>query len=210
MKNDERPLMKKYSAIVFDLGNVLIPFNYSLMTERFNAIKPGLGDKFAAYYKNNYDIHRQFERGDISEQDFIQKMLEVLEYKIDGDTFCKYYSQIFTVNHDVAALLPKLKEKYKLVLLSNTNSIHREYGWKDNEFVKYFDKLILSYEVRAVKPEEKIYRSVEAFTNFPPEEHIFIDDVAEYVEGAQKSGWDAVQFLGYEKLMSDLKEKNII
>ncbi|MHB8578335.1 MAG: HAD family hydrolase [Ignavibacteriaceae bacterium] len=202
--------MKKYSAVVFDLGNVLIPFNYTLMTERFNSIKPGLGDKFAAYYKNNYDIHRQFERGDISEQDFIQKMLEVLEYKIDGDTFCKYYSQIFTVNHDVASLLPKLKGKYKLVLLSNTNSIHREYGWKDNEFLKYFDKLILSYEARAVKPEEKIYRTVEEFTNLPSEEHIFIDDVAEYVEGAQKAGWDAVQFLGYERLMSDLKEKNII
>ncbi len=203
-------MMKKYSAIVFDLGNVLIPFNYSLMTDRFNSIKPQLGDKFAAYYKNNYDIHRQFERGDISENDFIQEMLEVLEHKVDGNTFCQYFSQIFTVNQDVAALLPKLKDKYKLVLLSNTNSIHREYGWKDNEFLKYFDKLILSYEVGAVKPEEKIYRSVEAFTNFSPEEHIFIDDVAEYVEGAQKSGWDAVQFLGYEKLMSDLKDKKII
>ncbi|MHB1686370.1 MAG: HAD family hydrolase [Ignavibacteriaceae bacterium] len=202
--------MEKYSVVVFDLGNVLIPFNYSLMIERFNEIKPGLGDKFAGFYKSNYEIHRSYERGDISEKDFISKMLEVLEHKLDADTFCNYFSQIFTANENVAALLPKLKEKYKLVLLSNTNSIHREYGWKDYEFLRYFDKLILSYEVHAVKPEEKIYRSVEAYTKLLPEEHIFIDDVAEYVEGAKNAGWDAVQFLSYEKLVADLKERDII
>jgi FMN phosphatase YigB (HAD superfamily) len=49
------------------------------------------------------------------------------------------YSKIFTVNEDVALLLPELKKKYKLILLSNTNEIHREYGWKDYSFLKYFD-----------------------------------------------------------------------
>jgi len=203
-------MQKKYSVVVFDLGNVLIPFDYSKMIKRFNEVKDGLGDKFAGFYKNNYEIHRSYERGDLSDGEFIEKMLNILEHKIDGETFCKYFSKIFTVNEDVASLLPRIKEKYKLVLLSNTNSIHREYGWKNNDFLKYFDKLILSHEVRAVKPELKIYRAVEAFTKMPPEEHIFIDDVAEYVEGAKKAGWDAVQFLGYQKLAADLKERNIL
>lgn len=201
--------MKRYSVIVFDLGNVLIPFDYSLMIKRFNDLKQGLGDNFSDFYKNNYEIHRNYERGDIPESEFIDKMLHVLENKVDAVTFCNMFSNIFKANEDVASLLPLLKEKYKLVLLSNTNSIHHEYGWKNYPFLKYFDKLILSYEVRAVKPEEKIYRAAEEYTKVPSGEHFFIDDILEYVDGAKKAGWDAVQFSGYEKLVSDLKERNI-
>ena len=202
--------MKKYSVIVFDLGNVLVPFDYSVMIKKFNELKQGLGDKFADYYKSNYEIHRSYERGDIPENEFIDKMLRVLENKIDARTFCNLFSNIFKVNDDVAGLLPQLKEKYKLVLLSNTNSIHREYGWKGYPFLKYFDKLILSYEVHAVKPEEKIYLAAEDYTKVSSSEHFFIDDILEYVDGAKKAGWDADQFTGYKKLVSDLKDRNII
>jgi glucose-1-phosphatase len=201
---------KKYSVIVFDLGNVLIPFNYNLVIERFNQVGPGLGDKFLTNYKANYSIHRKFERGDISENEFISLMLNILENKVDKKKFVNDYSKIFTVNEDVASLLPELKKKYMLVLLSNTDSIHKEYGWKDFAFLKYFDKLILSYEAHAVKPEEKIYRTAESFTKKPPNEHFFIDDIAEYVEGAKNAGWDAVQFTGYEKLVNDFKQRKIL
>ena len=137
-------------------------------------------------------------------------MLTVLEHKVDKEKFCNDFSRIFTVNENVAALLPELKKKYMLVLLSNTNSVHENYGWKDYYFLKYFDKLILSYKVNAVKPEQKIYKAVEAFTYKSPAEHIFIDDIAEYAEGAKNTGWDAVQFTGYEKLVNDLSERNIL
>jgi len=200
---------QKYSVIVFDLGNVLISFDYNMIIERFNAVSPGLGDKFLENYKANYFIHRKFERGEIPEEDFIKRMLEVLEYKIDREKFINDYSKIFKINDDVASLLPELKKKYLLVLLSNTDALHREYGWKDFPFLKYFDKFILSYEVNAVKPEEKIYRAAESFTKKPSYEHIFIDDIAEYVQGAKNAGWDAVQFTGYEKLVSDLREREI-
>lgn len=201
---------RKYSVIVFDLGNVLIPFDYNIMINRLELVEEGLGKKFMEYYKENYSLHRSFERGEISSEEFIKTMLHPCNGSIDNETFCRYYSEIFRVNEDVAALLPGLKKKYKVVLLSNTNSIHREYGYKQYEFFRHFDKLILSHEVGAVKPEPEIYKAVEEFTKMPPEEHIFIDDVAEYVEGARKMGWDAVQFRGYEKLLEDLKSREIL
>lgn len=200
---------KKYSAIVFDLGNVLIPFDYSKVIERLNTIEPGLGNKFYDFYKSNYHIHRDFERGKIPEQEFINKMLSVLDYQTDGETFCKYYSDMFTMNEEVISLLPVLRKNYKLYLLSNTDPIHKKYGWEKYEFLKYFDKLILSFETGSVKPEEKIYRTVEYASGFPSEEHFYIDDIQEYVEGAKRIGWDAVQFVDYKKLLSDLKERNI-
>ena len=201
---------RKYSAIVFDLGNVLIPFDFKKALIKLDQVEDGLGDRFNNYFKANYHLHREFEKGKISEKDFIIRMLEIVDNKIDESTFCKYYADIFSLNEDVISLLPVLKKNYKLFLLSNTDSIHKKYGWEKYEFLKYFDKLILSFEVGSVKPEEKIYRAVEEASGFSSQKHIFIDDIQEYVDGAKNIGWDAVRFEGYEKLIKDLKERNII
>jgi len=81
--------------------------------------------------------------------------------------------------------IPGLKKKYSVLLLSNTNSIHYKYGYCQYEFLNLFDKLFLSYEIGAAKPEEAIYRAVETYTRKPSSEHFFIDDIKEYVEGAK-------------------------
>ena len=204
--------MKKrnYSVIVFDLGNVLIHFDYNILIKKLDGVKTGLGKHFVNTYFANYEFHRDFERGKISEEKFIERMLEILSRTIDGETFCKYFSCIFTQNKEVAALLPLLKNKYKLILLSNTNSIHEKYGWEHYDFLKYFDDLILSHKIGAVKPEEKIYRSVETSSGFHAEQHIFLDDIEEYVIAAKSFGWDAIQFKGYNLLIEELKLRNII
>lgn len=200
---------KKYSVIVFDLGNVLLPFDYNIVVDKLDKIEKNLGQNYLNYYMNNYNIHRAFERGELPEKEFINKMLSILNNKIDEETFCNYYSEVFTVNQNVVSLLPGLKKKFTLVLLSNTNSIHREYSWKHYDFIKYFDKLILSYEVKALKPEEKIYKAAENYTKKPSNEHLFIDDIQEYAEGAKKVGWDAIHFKNYENLIEEFKERGI-
>jgi len=200
----------KISAIVFDLGNVLIPFDYTLAINKLNQIEPNLGNRFIEFYNSNYQLHRKFEKGIISESSFLGTMLDAVDHKINAGTFCKIYSEIFRTNNDVVSLLPVLKKNYKLYLLSNTNSIHQEYGWKKYGFIKYFDKLILSHELNSLKPEEKIYREVEKASGLSSSEHFYIDDIPEYVNAAKKIGWDAVQFVDYKNLVSDLKERNII
>ena len=144
-------IKKKYSAIVFDLGQVLLPFDYKSFIEKVNRHKPGIGEQFAELYKQNYYIHRDFEKGLISEEVFITQMLGYLDNVIDEETFCRYWSDIFSFNEDVIALLPVLKKNYKLYLISNTNSIHKKYGFGNYEFLKIFDKLILSHEVKVHK-----------------------------------------------------------
>ena len=200
---------KKYSVIVFDLGNVLIPFDYNIAFNKLEKIETGLGKRFLDQYKENYNLHRSYERGEVPEEEFLTKLLGFIDNKVDLGTLIDVYSKIFSANENVIALLPKLKKKYMLVLLSNTNSIHQKHGWNEYEFLKYFDKLILSHEVKALKPEEKIYKAVEAFTKKPPEEHLFIDDIVEYTDAAKKVGWDAIQFINYKQLIADLKERGV-
>jgi glucose-1-phosphatase len=202
--------MRKYSAVVFDLGMVLVPFDYKIMVKRLEEVEPGLGNHFIESYRNNYNIHRDFERGKISNDDFVDMMLKVIDFKIDSETFKRFYSEIFTFNQNVIDLLPVIKKNYRLFLLSNTNAIHHQYGWKNFSFIQHFEKLILSHEVGAVKPEEKIYRAVEAASGLPSEEHIFIDDIKEYADIPKKFGWDGIHFIGYDDLVFNLKSKGIL
>lgn len=202
-------MKNNFEAIVFDLGNVLMPFDYNKMIDSMNQIYPRLGNRFLEFYTDHYEIHRSFERGHLSVDDFTRKILDALDNKLDPETFWKVYSQIFTVNTKLVGILPGLKSRYKLVLLSNTNEIHKKYGWGDLEFLNYFDKLVLSYEVGSVKPEDKIYEAVEEFTSAPPNKHLYFDDILEYVEAARKRGWVGVQFISNEQLEATLMERGI-
>lgn len=199
----------KYDALVFDLGNVLINFDYQIAVENFNKIEPDLGKRFLEYHKENYHIHRSFEKGIISEKGFIEIALKGVDFKVDPDTFAKIYSDIFIPNDEVIALLPKLKKKYKLYLMSNTDPLHKKYGWQNYEFFTHFDHLVLSFEVGAVKPEEKIYRAIESISQVEPEKLLYIDDIEEYVNTAKQRGWDAIQFKNYTQLSLELKNRNI-
>lgn len=203
-------MKSKYSVIVFDLGNVLLFFDYQKVISGFEQIERGLGAKFAEYYKQNYEVHRKFERGEYSTEQFTSIMLQVLDNKVSKDDFYRIYSEIFSPNTDLVNVLPVLKEKYKLIILSNTNSIHQNYGWKQFDFLKYFDKLILSYEVGSVKPEKKIYKVVEAYTGVPPSEHFYTDDILEYVSAGRSLGWDAAQFVNNQKLFREFEDRGII
>ncbi|MCX7611871.1 MAG: HAD family phosphatase [Ignavibacterium sp.] len=202
--------MREYSAVVFDLGQVILPFTYDNFINSLNQRKSGLGDEFIKKYNQNYHIHRDFERGKISEQDFIDLMLNWLDNKLTSSEFCEGWSNIFSVNEKVVSLLPKLKEKYKLYLLSNTNSIHRKYGYNHYEFLREFDKIFLSYEIGYVKPEIEIYKAVEKYSGLPADRLIFIDDIPDYVNAAKSLGWDGINFTNYENLMEELKIRNII
>lgn len=201
---------RNYTTIVFDLGNVLIPFHHNLWVENFNKIEIGIGDKFYKKFLDNYNVHRDYESGKISDEEFISICLGWLDLKVTKGVFLKIFSEIFTFNHDVINLLPILKNKYKLVLLSNTSNIHKVYGWGEYPFIKYFDKLILSHEVESVKPQEKIFRSAEKFTNEESASHIFIDDILDYTNAAKSFGWDSIQFVGYENLVENLKSRGIL
>lgn len=203
-------MINKIKVIVFDLGNVLIHFDYGRIKATLNNIDFGLGDRFIKKYYDNYHIHQKFEKWELTNNEFVEIMLDWCENKIDSETFMKIYSDLFTENTEITALLPKLKEKYQLILLSNTNFIHQKYGWEKYDFLKYFDKLVLSHEVGAIKPEEKIYKAVENYTNQLPENHLFIDDIKDYVNGAKNLGWNGIQFVSNEKLLLDLKSYNIL
>jgi HAD superfamily hydrolase (TIGR01509 family) len=69
--------------------------------------------------------------------------------------------------------------------------------------------LVLSYEVKAMKPSPAIYREAIARAQCRPEECFYTDDIPAYVEGARREGIDAVQFESCAQLERDLAARGI-
>jgi epoxide hydrolase-like predicted phosphatase len=199
--------MNEIKAVVFDLGMVLIPFNYDFALNRLNLIKPGSGEKVMEFVRENYHYFRAFEAGKLTTEEFIPMLMKAGEVEdlLSIDEFCFIYSEIFSINYDVAELLSRLKQNYRLFLLSNTNPVHRKYGYENFKFFRHFEKLFYSDEVGHVKPAPEIYQAVEKYSGLKPEEHLFIDDIFEYAEGARNCDWKAIQFFTYNQLLKELR-----
>lgn len=196
-------------TIIFDLGGVIVPLDFK---RGYAAIEARCGVPAADVPKRiaSTDIVRRFETGQMAPDVFAQELCALFDMQIGFDEFCSLWSSIFPPHTLVSDdLLRRLSERYRMVLLSNTNDIH----WrmiKDNyPLVRHFHSYILSYEVGALKPSHVIYEAAIRAAECRPEECFFTDDVLPYVEGALKAGIDAVQFTSADQLETDLRTRGV-
>src|SRR6185295_12768032 len=91
--------------------------------------------------------------------------------------FCNTWTSVFLPNLLVSEdLIAALKQRYPLILVSNTNEAHIEFIRQKYSVLKYFDKQILSYEVGSLKPDPKIFECAIAASGLPAEALFFTDD----------------------------------
>jgi glycosyltransferase involved in cell wall biosynthesis len=88
-------------------------------------------------------------------------------------------------------MLEGLRKRYRLLLLSNTNAIHFAMIRENYPMLRHFHDFILSYEVKAMKPNPAIYREAVARAGCDAGECFFTDDIRDYVEAARREGLDA-------------------
>lgn len=86
----------------------------------------------------------------------------------------------------------KAQNKFKLILLSNTNNIHIEYVKQTvpfyETFKNSFDWFFLSQEIKLRKPNTDIYQFVLETSQTNPENALFVDDTFENIEAAKALG----------------------
>jgi putative hydrolase of the HAD superfamily len=196
-------------TVIFDLGKVLIPFDFS---RGYRAM-----EKFCDYPAAEIpkriaatDLVHRFETGLVEPRDFVQQLSRMLDLRVTYDQFCEIWSSIFLPDTLVPeSLLAGIGERYRLLVLSNTNAIHFAMVRQSYPLLRHFDDLVLSYEVKAMKPSPAIYREAIARAHCRPEECFYTDDIPAYVEGARREGIDAVQFQSCAQLERDLAEREI-
>jgi putative hydrolase of the HAD superfamily len=198
-----------HRAILFDLGRVLVHFDFRI---GYEALQKDCGISAADVPKRlaPTGIVEAFESGRMEPRPFFDEFRRILELKLEYERFCEIWSSIFTHQILPTSLIEGLRQRYRLVLLSNTNALHfsmiREwYG----PLLANFDELVLSYEVGAMKPRPEIFdRAIEA-ARCRAEECFYTDDIAPYVEAAKAKGIDGVVFESQQQLETALTQRGI-
>ena len=196
--------------IIFDFGGVILNIDYKLTENAF--AKLGLKDFYRIYSQaTQQELFDVFEKGLISPAEFRTQIRKFIDANVSDEQIDKAWdSMLLDLPEERVALLDKLKTKYKLFLLSNTNEIHfanfsayMKNKFKRDLFSDLFDKIYVSHKVHLRKPDAEIFELVLNENNLKREETIFIDDSIQHIEGARKVGLNAI-FLEKGKTILDL------
>ncbi len=181
--------------IIFDLGGVLFDINYQNIPDAFH--KLGLTQFDALYTQLKQDhLFDQLETGSISSAEFRNKIRSIANKDFeDADIDNAWNSILIGFPQKNVDLLLRLKDHYRLFLLSNTNEIH-EIAFREMIRAQYqryifdelFEKVYLSHHIHLRKPDPAIFLKVILENDLKPEQTLFIDDSPQHVEGAQKVG----------------------
>jgi putative hydrolase of the HAD superfamily len=197
-------------ALIFDLGNVIVAFDYN---RGYRAIEP-----FTPFPASEISgrigatgLVLPFERGEVSGREFYERMAAALQISLTFERFCELWSAIFLPDPLLPdGLLESLHRRYRLVLLSNTNEIHFEMIRRTYPILRHFDALVVSHEVGALKPDERMYAEAVRRAACEPAQCFYTDDVPAFVEGGRRFGLDAVQFTGASDLQRHLRDRGLI
>lgn len=196
-------------TILFDLGKTLIPFDFSRGYRGMEALC-GVSAADIRARLGTTDLVDRFESGLVEPHDFVRELSALIGAEVDYGGFCQAWSSIFLPEPLVPeSMIEALHRNYRLLLLSNTNAIHFAMLVETYPMLRHFDDFVLSYKVRALKPDPAIYREAIALAGCRAGECFYTDDVEAYVEGARCHGIQAVQFQSLAQLEDDMRARGI-
>jgi HAD superfamily hydrolase (TIGR01509 family) len=191
--------------IVFDLGKVLVDFDYTIAAKRIAARSRRSPADLHAFLGSS-PLLVQFETGQLTRQDFYEAVRAAVGFLGDLREFGEAFADIFTAMPPMIELHASLKRRgFKTYIFSNTNDLAIEHVRRNFPFFKNFDGYIFSYEVKAMKPAAKIYEALEAMTGRRGAEILYLDDRLENIEAGAARGWRTILHETPEKSRADLK-----
>jgi FMN phosphatase YigB (HAD superfamily) len=199
-------------VILYDLGNVILPFNHFQIAEKLSRFSQGIEFKNPAkIFSYLFDFEKGavngYEVGKVSSLEFFQSLREFLQLSLSFEEFIPIWNDIFLENQEVSQIILSQKGKWKLGLLSNTNPLHFDYVLKIFPILRTFDKWILSHKVGFKKPRVEIFKRAIEWANVAPPKILFIDDMKEHVEVAISLGMQGIHFISAEQLKKEFSLK---
>lgn len=187
--------MQTIQTLIFDLGGVIINLKTEQEWLEEDLLPNFQPEKFQSLQQQQY--FQQFETGKVSVPDFIQQLKDIaVDESITDDVVIHHWNGILKdiPSHRVD-LLKKLAEKYRLVLLSNTNHIHMDFIRKymqaefgEDILQENFHTCYYSQEIGLRKPNKEIYEFVLKQQGVKASESLFLDDKKENLTEPEKLG----------------------
>ncbi|MDQ2692741.1 MAG: HAD family phosphatase [Chloroflexota bacterium] len=192
-------------AVFFDLGGVIV------RTE-FQAPRQQLADRLGIDYDDlsklifDSDTSIRASIGELSSEEHWISVIQRLKRPAEERQSIR--DEFFAgdiVDRTLVEYIRSLRPRYKTGLISNAWSDLRDFIVRE-KFDDAFDKMIISAEVGAMKPEPKIYRIALEQFGVKPEEAVFVDDFYVNIEGCEKVGIKGIHFKDPERTLQQLEE----
>jgi HAD superfamily hydrolase (TIGR01509 family) len=196
-------------AIIFDIGRVLVRIDVTRAMEGLAAggsLSPS--ELWIAIEKD--PRWHDWQEGRISPRDWYLHLAKRFEGNFSFEQFTEIWNRVLdpTPIHE-DAFFEKLSKRYRLALLSNTDAIHVRHMEAAYSFFAFFPVRIYSCVVGASKPDPIIYREALRALKVQAQEAVYIDDIAAYVQAAQRLGMGGLQFQSPAQLASDLRSLGV-
>lgn len=199
-------------AIIFDYGNVIAKFDNNKIIRGLSRHSEKTESELETIIYKKSGLPKKYESGAISSDEFYNQICSLCGINnMSKEEFIKVYTDKFSQIKETIKLIRELKPNYKLGLLSNTSELDFRHGFEPtpSQLSKMFDAITLSYEVKTMKPDPKIFLDMLKKLDLQPENCVYIDDIREYVAAAQNIGMYGIVYKSNQQLVEGLKKLDV-
>lgn len=202
--------MRPITTVVFDLGKVLLDFDYRIAARRIaERSRLDEGGVQAVLERSPWLV--RYETGLMSRQEFYEAIRRETGFQGSLEEFSRFFADIFWPIEPMVTVLRTLRRRgLSTWLFSNTNDLAMEHIRRNFPFVREFDGCILSYEVRSMKPAPGMYESLERRSGRRGPEILYLDDRPENVEAGWSRGWQGWVHRSSEDTQRRLREMGLL
>ncbi|MEZ5070099.1 MAG: HAD family phosphatase [Bacteroidales bacterium] len=184
--------------LLFDLGGVILDIDLQATKKRLYDL--GLPAIFMQYPENmQTDLFFKYETGKINTGQFMDELRRLsgleLENKVIAEAWIAMLGGVPKARTDKLA---RLKERYRLFLLSNTCELHvpvfemRYLETAGRSMHEDFEKVYYSSRIGAHKPNKEAWEYVLKDAGIKARETLFLDDNIHNIKAAQALGFQAI------------------
>ena len=176
-------------AVIFDLGGVVFGISFDLAANSW-AESSGVPARELAERFQADSHYERFETAEISPEEYRAHVCNTLGVQLSVEDFDRGWNSIYLdILPGIESLLAELRERLRLVVLTNTNQIHAPI-WRARyrDILTYFEKVFASHDIEARKPEPEAFQIVLDYLNTDPREVAFFDDNPDNAQGANSVG----------------------
>jgi glucose-1-phosphatase len=203
--------MSDINWFLLDLGNTVIKIAYERVLENVCKHASITRDELVELLEHP-GAYRDLERGAVSFADFYAFLCDKAGYRGTLRDLQEVWSDFFDGPiPGIEDLLDRLRKRYRLAFLSNSNEVHAELI--PRKFATLFqkdDRFIFSHRVRCAKPDPEIFQHALEVMGARPDETVFVDDLIENVLAARAVGMLSFQFSDSFSLAGELQNAGLL
>jgi putative hydrolase of the HAD superfamily len=173
-------------ALLSDIGNVLVSFDFSIAAERCARHCPYPA---SALFNKLDNIKLPYENGEISDDVFVSKAIRALEFQGSQEQFIEIWCEIFQENMQMENTLARFHGTLPMFLLSNTSGLHKRHLFASYSIFRHFQDGIYSYSAGCSKPGKQIFEVAINSLGLDPCNTFYVDDLEANLETAMNMGF---------------------